>query len=111
MSPFWAANAFLSVVVKLAIRSDELVTTTAFPAVKFKLALALISGVSVPVDINLSAVTVLVTTRSFSTVKSLLTVTAGVTVIALESLESSMLLVNVKLPRFAGCRALAARAP
>ena len=59
MSPFWAANAFLSVVVKLAIRSGELVITTALPAVKFKLAPALISGVSVPVDTNLPAVTVL----------------------------------------------------
>ena len=90
MSPFWAANAFLSVVVKLAIRSAELVTTTAFPAVKFKLALALISGVSVPVDINLSAVTELDTTRSFSTVRSLLITTDGVIVIALESEESSI---------------------
>ena len=64
-----------------------------------------------PVATNLSAVTVLVTVKLFSTVRSLLTVTAGVTVIPLESEESNTLDVNVKLPSVAGCTALSANVP
>ena len=111
ISPFAEARASRSVVVKLQNLTGELVITTAFPAVTFKFALALISGSSVLVLVNLFAVITLVTLRLFSTVKSLLIVTAGVIVIPLESEESNTLDVNVKLPRVAGCTAVSALVP
>ena len=68
-------------------------------AYKSKFVADLISGTPADVLINSVAVTVLLTTKSFCTVRSDCTVNEGIIVIPLESSVSMLLEDSVKLPR------------
>jgi len=104
------------VVVKLASLNGLLDTSTLVPAASIMSVSLDISGVPLALVMMfstsiVSAIILFVTIKSFSTVTSLLNVAAGVTTTPLESLESNVVPVNVKLPNVAGCTALSANAP